>query len=175
MNPTETPKPPTTSPQVRARLAEALSLDLIGPWAQHELAEERLPGWVRPSNWYLTGFLVPSGTKPEQGVDGDEDGELDETPASGGLAEESSEERKAAKRGFFPSSIGLSFLVDKEAQALSVTLRWGLCARGGRGRRRQAAASLAAMPARADHAGLHRPERAAAHAGFRQRLAAAIH
>ena len=116
----------STSPQVRARLAEALNLDLIGPRAQHELAEERLPGWVRPSNWYLTGFLVPSGARPEQqGVDADEDEELDETPASGGLAEESSEERKAAKRGFFPSSIGLSFLVAKEAQALSVTVRWG--------------------------------------------------
>ena len=116
----------STSPQVRARLAQALNLDLIGPRAQHELAEERLPGWVRPSNWYLTGFLVPSGARPEQqGVDADEDEDLDETPASGGLAEESSEERKAAKRGFFPSSIGLSFLVAKEAQVLSVTVRWG--------------------------------------------------
>ena len=125
MNPTETQNPPNTSPQVRARLAEALNLDLIGPWAQHELAEERLPGWVRPSNWYLTGFLVPSGTQPEQGVDADEDEELDETPASGGLAEESSEERKAAKRGFFPSSIGLSFLVAKETRVLNLTVRWG--------------------------------------------------
>ena len=107
MNPTETQDPPSTSPQVRARLAEALNLDLIGPRARHELAQERLPGWVRPSNWYLTGFLVPSGAAPEQqGVDADEDEDLDETPASGGLAEESSEERKAAKRGFFPSSIG---------------------------------------------------------------------
>ena len=127
---TSSQNPPNTSLQVRARLAEALNLDLIGPWAQHELAEERLPGWVRPSNWYLTGFLVPSGTQPEQGVDADEDEELDETPASGGLAEESSEERKAAKRGFFPSSIGLSFLVAKEAQALSVTVRWGDYAQG---------------------------------------------
>ena len=123
--PTSPQDAPSTSPQVRARLAEALNLDLIGPWAQHELAEERLPGWVRPSNWYLTGFLVPSGTQPEQGVDADEDEELDETPASGGLAEESSEERKAAKRGFFPSSIGLSFLVAKETQVLNLTVRWG--------------------------------------------------
>ena len=126
MNSTETQDPSTTSPQVRARLAQALNLDLIGPRAQHELAEERLPGWVRPSNWYLTGFLVPSGARPEQqGVDADEDEDLDETPASGGLAEESSEERKAAKRGFFPSSIGLSFLVAREARTLSVTVRWG--------------------------------------------------
>ena len=116
---------PATPLQVRTRLAEALNLDLIGPWAGHELAAERLPGWVRPSNWYLTGFLVPSGARAEQIADADGDEDLDETPESSGLAEESSEERKAAKRGFFPSSMGLSFLVAKQAQALNVTVRWG--------------------------------------------------
>ncbi len=50
---------PATSLEVRERLVEALKLDLVGPWAGHALAEERLPGWVRPSNWYLTGFLLP--------------------------------------------------------------------------------------------------------------------
>ena len=116
---------PTTSQKVRTRLAEALNLDLIGPWAGYELAKESLPGWVRPSNWYLTGFLVPSGTRPEHYTDADSDEDLDETPESGGLAEESSEERKAAKRGFFPSSMGLSFLIAKQAQTLDVTVRWG--------------------------------------------------
>ena len=116
---------PSNTLEVRTRLAEALNLDLIGPWAHHELAEERLPGWVRPSNWYLTGFLVPSGTRIEHGIDADEDEDLDETPESGGLAEESSEERRAAKRSFFPSSMGLSFLVARQAQTLDVTVRWG--------------------------------------------------
>ena len=37
---------------------------------------------------------------------------------SAGLAEESSEERRAARKGFFPSSMGLSFLVAKDARAL---------------------------------------------------------
>ena len=44
---------------VRDRLVEALKLDLVGPWAGHALADERLPGWVRPSNWYLTGVPDP--------------------------------------------------------------------------------------------------------------------
>ena len=57
---------PATSLEVRERLVEAVKLDLVGPWAGHGLAEERLPGRVRPSNWYLTGFLIPSGTPPEQ-------------------------------------------------------------------------------------------------------------
>ena len=116
---------PGSSAEVREHLVEALNLDLIGPWAGHVHAGERLPGWVRPSNWYLTGFLIPSGTDPERSADADEDDDLDETPASGGLAEESAEERKAAKKGFFPSSMGLSFLVAREADALAVIVRWG--------------------------------------------------
>jgi len=110
---------------VRSYLAEALRLDLVGPGAGHDLAEERLPGWVRPSNWYLTGFLVPSDAPPEQRCDADEDDPLDETPPVAGLLEESTEERAAAKKGFFPSSIGLSFLVPGSAEELTVTVRWG--------------------------------------------------
>jgi hypothetical protein len=121
---------PANSLEVRATLVEALKLDLVGPWAGHALAEERLPGRVRPSNWYLTGFLIPSGTPPEKSADADEDDDLGEIPESAGLAEESNEERKAAKKGFFPSSMGLSFLVPKEARALTVTVRWGDYAQG---------------------------------------------
>ena len=113
------------SAEVREGLVEALNLDLIGPWAGHALAAERLPGWVRPSNWYLTGFLIPSGTTPERRADRDEDDDLDEALEAGGLPEESSEERKAARKGFFPSSLGLSFLVAGGADTLTVIVRWG--------------------------------------------------
>ena len=116
---------PVDSPAVRERLVEALNLDLIGPGANHDLAAERLPGWVRPSNWYLTGFLIPSGTPPEFSADVDEDEDMDTVPESEGLAEESSDERKTAKKGFFPSSMGLSFLVTADADILAVTVRWG--------------------------------------------------
>ena len=115
---------PATSLEVRERLVEALNLDLIGPGAGHNLASERLPGWVRPSNWYLTGFLIPTGAPPEQSGDTDEDDDLDEMPEAAGLAEESTEERKAAKKGFFPSSMGLSFLVAEDADTVRVTVRW---------------------------------------------------
>ncbi len=116
---------PASSLEVRARLVEALKLDLVGPWNRHALAEERLPGWVRPSNWYLTGFLIPSGTPPEKSGDVDEDDDISVIPESAGLPEETNEDRKAAKKGFFPSSMGLSFLVPREARALTVTARWG--------------------------------------------------
>ena len=119
------PHAPAGSPEVREYLAEALRLDLVGPGAGHDLAEERLPGWVRPSNWYLTGFLIPSDTPYQHRSDADEDDPLDTTPAVAGLAEESSEERTAAKKGFFPSSLGLSFLVPGNTDELAVTVRWG--------------------------------------------------
>ena len=115
----------TASWEVRDRLVHALNLDLVGPWAGHPHDAERLPGWIRPSNWYLTGFLIPSSTEPELRSEGDEDDELDETPEESGLAEESAEERRAAKRAFSPSSIGLSFLMSNDIDSLDVTVRWG--------------------------------------------------
>lgn len=114
-----------TSAQVRRQLVESLELDLIGPWPGHAFVEEQLPGWERPSVWYLTGFLVPSGAPPEHRTDVDELDELDETPELAGLREESDEERRAAKKTFFPSSMGLSFLVPPGVDALDVRITWG--------------------------------------------------
>ena len=118
--------PPANSVEVRDRLVEALKLDLVGPWAGHALAEERLPGWVRPSNWYLTGFLIPSDTPADQKDDDDDDDDFGgEVSEEAGPPEESSEERKAAKKGYFPSSMGLSFLASAKAEKLHITVRWG--------------------------------------------------
>ena len=115
----------TTSVEVRQDIVDALKVDLVGPGAGHELARERLPANETPSNWYLTGFLIPSGTPPELSTirDDEDDDDLDEVPERSGLAEESSEDRKAAKKAFFPSSMGLSFLAGDTA--LRVTVRWG--------------------------------------------------
>jgi hypothetical protein len=114
---------PADSLEVRERLIEALELDLVGPWEGHEFSDELLPGWVRPSNWYLTGFLIPTDAPREQSADDDADDELDAVPETEG--EEGGEERGPAKKGFFPSSMGLSALVDGSATSLSVTVRWG--------------------------------------------------
>ena len=110
---------------VRERIVDALRLDLVGPWPGHSFADERLPGWIRPSNWYLTGFLIPSGAPPEQSADDDEEDELGAIPESESSAEESNEERKAAKKAFFPSSMGLSFLISADTSALAVEVNWG--------------------------------------------------
>ena len=114
----------TESAEVREEIVRALGLDLIGPWAGHPLEDERLPGWVRPSNWYLTGFLVPRDAPAEQRGDADVD-EESEVAETAGLGDDSTEDRRAAKKGFFPSSMGLSFLVGADVDTLEVIVRWG--------------------------------------------------
>lgn len=118
-------EPGILSLAVRDRLVEALQLDLVGPGAGHDLARERIPGWIRPSTWYLTGFLIPSDTQPAHRADADENDDLDQIDESMGLEEESNDERRAAKKGHFPSSMGLSFLVSRDTRSLAVTVRWG--------------------------------------------------
>ncbi len=81
--------------------------------------------------WYLTGFLVPSGTpRPLRGDDDAEDDWDAEVPERAGLEEESTEDGKRAKRGFFPSSMGLSFLVYPDAKTIRVAATWGDYRRG---------------------------------------------
>ena len=116
---------PVDSLEVRSRLVEAVKLDLVGPWAGHELGAEQLPGRERPSNWYVAGFLIPTGTPPDRSGDVDENDDLDTVPESASLAEESNAARKAARKAYFPSSIGLSFLVAGGCRELAVTTRWG--------------------------------------------------
>lgn len=55
-------QPPTTPPQVRTRLAETLNLDLIGPWAGHELAAAA--GTVRRAADPLAG--IPTRLPPAE-------------------------------------------------------------------------------------------------------------
>ncbi len=119
-----------TPVEVRDRLADTLRLDLVGPWAGHQLERERLPwrgGRVRPSTWYLTGFIVPRNQdelqRSKDNVDVGDD--LDETPSSQGATEDSSDDGKPARRGYFPTSLGLSFLVSRKTCRLRVTVRWG--------------------------------------------------
>lgn len=116
--------PLRTSAEVRDRLADALTLDLVGPENNGVHAHEALPGREFPSKWYLTGFLVPANAPAADRRDDDEHDELD-AGAESSVAEESSDDRRAAHRAFFPSSIGLSFLVAPDASTLDLTARWG--------------------------------------------------
>ncbi|HET9720617.1 MAG TPA: hypothetical protein VFP55_11100, partial [Solirubrobacteraceae bacterium] len=89
--------------------------------------EEMLRVFERPSSWYLTGFLIPQGTPEEAAGEDDIDAgdELEEPQEQDTGPEEDASDRGAAKKRYFPSSIGLSTLVAAGTKALNVTLRWG--------------------------------------------------
>jgi hypothetical protein len=99
-------------------------LDLIGPEPDEPQATEILP--LAPSRFYLTGFLVPLNAPASQKKDEDEQGELEQAAAAAGTDEDdSTREPPAARRGHFPSSIGVSVLVPPGVKELKVTARWG--------------------------------------------------
>jgi hypothetical protein len=112
-----------TPVEVRSKLVEALSLDLIGPDRGSEHLAEVLP--QPPSRWYLTGFLVPQGAAEVQRRDETSSEGIDEQNDAGSPDDSQTPEPSAARRVFFPSSMGLSLLVPKDAKELRVIVRWG--------------------------------------------------
>lgn len=122
-DPTTNAQPQLTPVEIRERLVETLELDLIGPWPGHELEQEMLHRRNRPSNWYLTGFLIPVAT--DEGGAADPEAQDDFDAVDEGSGDETAEDRVAAKKAYFPSSIGLSALVAADAAELTVTVRWG--------------------------------------------------
>jgi hypothetical protein len=108
---------------VRGKLVDALGLDLVGPDRGSELLAEVLP--QAASRWYLTGFLVPIDAGEDQKIDETSTEEVDELGDAGGTDDAITPEPAAARRAMFPSSIGVSLLVPKEAKELHVTVRWG--------------------------------------------------
>ena len=112
-----------TPEQVRERLCTALDLDLIGPRNDGPLANEVLER--EPSLWYLTGFLVPQSEEITQRQRPGADEVLDEAGERVSNDEGEEPEKGAALHARFPSSIGLSVIVEAECKQMDVTARWG--------------------------------------------------
>lgn len=104
--------------QLRDQLEEMVLRDLLGPVGGEE--EELDAEVARVRDRYLIGMLAPHKlqTVPEEqdelGVA--EDGPLDDETVDVGVAQ---------KASLTPSSLGMSFSVDKDATELLVTVRWG--------------------------------------------------
>ena len=110
--------------EVRGQLVQALRLDLVGPENGSELEAEILP--QAPSRWYLTGFLVPLEAGEVQKSDETANDNLDSlTAGSDATDDDTTPEPPAARRAFFPSSIGLSLLVSKQTRQLRLEVNWG--------------------------------------------------
>jgi hypothetical protein len=112
------------SAAVRSRLVEALRLDLIGPSINDadEYQDETIG--LAPSKWYLTGFLVPYEADVKDRGDETANDELSAL-ASAGAEDNATPESASARRGLFPSSIGLSFLLPNTIPSLELELFWG--------------------------------------------------
>src|SRR5687768_14367080 len=124
------PAPTRTAVDVRTELVRALRLDVIGPkpdrYAEDaRFADERLP--VPPSRWYLTGFLVPFEAGIEQRTDeaSNEQLSLPGGEDDAGADENVDVDAASARKAFFPSSLGLSVLVNKNVSDLRVEMTWG--------------------------------------------------
>ena len=113
----------TNSAEIRSRLVESLRLDLVGPAPEHGNADEILD--QAPSRWYLSGFLVPVEAGESQKSDADGDDELEEGGDTIGSDDGVEPEKASARRAHFPSSVGMSLLVDKTAKSVGVVVRWG--------------------------------------------------
>jgi hypothetical protein len=108
---------PVPSPtRIRQELLKAVLLDLLGPAAgpDEELDERNV------RDRYLVGMLAPKRQElsPE---------EFDELAQGGvGSAEDGSTDFTAPPaKTMFPSSFGLTFCVDRQAEAIQITARWG--------------------------------------------------
>ncbi len=115
-----------TSAEVRKSLVDILELDLVGPGPGHPHESEILG--TAPSRWYLAGFLIPyepkDAKKKRQREERQENDEMDLLHAGGG-DDEATPERASGRRAPFPSSMGVSVLVDAKTDTLSVTVQWG--------------------------------------------------
>jgi hypothetical protein len=116
----------TTSAEVRQKLVEALSIDLVGPSSDstQDYQTEILP--QAPSKWYLTGFLVPyEASVQDRSSDTADDAFELEASSPKATDDDASPETASARKAPFPSSIGLSFLVSKTTTNLEIEIYWG--------------------------------------------------
>ncbi|MBN1991887.1 MAG: DISARM system helicase DrmA, partial [Anaerolineae bacterium] len=102
--------------ELRAKLEEMVRADLLGPaGGPEEIVDER-----NVRDRYIVGRLAPRGQRivPDEqddlAVDGDADSQDGKTES--GLAQAVT---------IYPSSLGLTFTVDGNAEAIEVTARWG--------------------------------------------------
>ena len=112
-----------TSAEARDKLVEALELDLIGPSNGHPFERELLPR--SPRTWYLTGMLVPVDAKVEAREDPASDDDIDDAAGDTGGDDGGTPDKAPKRRGFLPSSIGMSFLVPPGVDRVTVRAEWG--------------------------------------------------
>lgn len=114
-----------SSAQVREHLINSLNLDFVGPEPDDEARSQEILLNHTPSQWYLTGFLVPYEASLENRSDDTANDDFDSVTDNSAGEDNTKPETASARKAYFPSSIGLSFLLPSSAQSLRVYLDWG--------------------------------------------------
>ena len=96
---------------VRERLLNSLTLDLMGPESDDEVLGQS------PATRYLLGMLAPSGTTLAASED-----EQNDSSAEG---DETSDGRMRISQSLAPSSIGISFIIGADYEAVTAVASWG--------------------------------------------------
>ena len=112
-----------TSREARAKLVDALKLDLVGPWPGHVFERELLP--ENPTRWYLTGYLVPETAPVEHRSDAEAKEEVDAAGEGGGADDSAAPDKQAAPPSLLPSSMGLSVLIPAGTTRIEAEVTWG--------------------------------------------------
>ncbi|HZO66586.1 MAG TPA: DISARM system helicase DrmA [Kribbellaceae bacterium] len=113
-----------TSHQVRAELEVLVQRDLLGPWDGE--AEEFRPGAMGPRERYLVGMLGPKQRAKSVGGQADEVPDLEDAVQGDATEADLPEVLTPQSLGrMWASSMGLSFAVPADVDALSVTAHWG--------------------------------------------------
>lgn len=107
------------SADVRQHLVRALNADLVGPFDSS--GQETLS--VAPSRIYLTGFLAPREARESKEVEQDGDFEAGDDVESD---DAQTADPQSKRRGFWPASIGMSFLLEPgdSNDTLSIRVRF---------------------------------------------------
>jgi hypothetical protein len=114
-----------TPAAIRSTLIDTLQLDLIGPTAQDTTHHQEIIPQA-PSKWYLSGFLVPYEAKLSQRSDPDSNDQPDQQPKKDKSNDDDHPpEPETTRKGIFPSSFGLSFLIPAQTQHLDLAITWG--------------------------------------------------
>lgn len=114
-----------SSAKVRQHLIDSLHLDLVGPDPEDEARQWEILKNDAPSQWYLTGFLVPYQAPLENRSDDTVNDDFDSVADSSSGEDNTKPEAASARKAYFPSSIGLSFFLPATTPPLQVQIDWG--------------------------------------------------
>jgi len=104
--------------RLRRHLVDAVYADLVGPFSGHEehySSRELIR--LKPSRWYLTGYLVPEEDREAELDELEGAGEGDDVQSDDANAEESDTKRVK----LFPASMGVSVLLPPEPGLTEIT------------------------------------------------------